>query len=364
VIPFLDLKRPYIELKEEIDSAVSRVLSSGWYIGGPEVETFEAKFAAYCDARFAVGVASGLDALFLSLKAMGVGPGDEVIVPSNTYIATWLAVTRCGANPVPVEPLERTFNIDPSRIENAITPKTKVILPVHLYGLPADMAAICALARRHGLYVLEDAAQAHGAKYMGAPIGTHGDIVAWSFYPGKNLGAIGDAGCITTNNEDLAGQIEVLRNYGSRHKYENEVVGYNSRLDPIQAAVLNVKLAHLERWVGRRKEIAGRYRNEISNKAIQLPAPDSSSEHAWHLFVIRSKERESLQKRLSQEGVSTLIHYPIPPHMQQAYRNLELPRESLPIANRLADEVISLPLSPYIDDKSLDIVIDAVNAQS
>jgi dTDP-4-amino-4,6-dideoxygalactose transaminase len=248
MIPFLDLKAPYLELKAETDAAIARVVGSGWYVGGPEVEAFEAEYAQYCGAAHAVGVANGLDALHLALRAMGVGVGDEVIVPSNTYIATWLAVSQCGGTPVPVEPDERTYNINPALIEAAITPKTKAILPVHLYGQPADMDAILAVARQHKLLVLEDGAQAHGARYKGKRLGAHGHAVAWSFYPGKNLGAMGDGGAVTTNDADLAERIRVLRNYGSRVKYVNDVQGYNSRLDPLQAAILRVKLAHLDEW--------------------------------------------------------------------------------------------------------------------
>ena len=252
MISFLDLKLPYQHLKTEIDEAVLRVLSSGWYIGGSECEAFESEFANYCGAAHAVGVANGLDALHLALRALGVEPGDEVIVPSNTYIATWLAVSQCGAIPVPVEPDADTCNIDPARIEAAITDKTKVVLPVHLYGQSADLDPILALARKHDIKVLEDAAQAHGARYRGRRLGAHGDAVAWSFYPGKNLGALGDAGAVTTNNPEIADKIAVLRNYGSRVKYVNEVKGFNSRLDPIQAAVLRVKLAHLDDWNSQR----------------------------------------------------------------------------------------------------------------
>jgi dTDP-4-amino-4,6-dideoxygalactose transaminase len=255
-IPFLNLSAAYRELKEEIDAVVFRSMASGHYIGGQEVESFENDFSTYCCAAHAVGVANGLDALHLALRAMDVGPSDEVIVPSNTYIATWLAVSQCGATPVPVEPDARTYNIDPARIEAAITPRTKVILPVHLYGQPADMDTILAIARKHGLRVLEDGAQAHGARYKGQRLGAHGDAVAWSFYPGKNLGAMGDGGAVTTNDPQVAERIRMLRNYGSRVKYVNEVQGYNSRLDPLQAAILRVKLVHLEEWNARRGAIA------------------------------------------------------------------------------------------------------------
>ena len=297
-VPFLDLHAAYQELKPEIDAAIARVLDSGWYILGPEVEAFEAEYAAYCQAKHAIGVANGLDALHLALLAMGVGPGDEVIVPSNTYIATWLAVSQCGATPVPVEPLEATYNIDPARIEAAITPRTKVILPVHLYGQPADLDPILAIARKHGLRVLEDAAQAHGARYKGRRIGAHGDAVAWSFYPGKNLGALGDSGAVTTDDPEIADRIRVLRNYGSREKYVNEVKGFNSRLDPIQAAVLRVKLRVLDDWNARRSVIAQKYLEELAESRLVLPQVPEWTTPVWHLFVVRNPDRELLQAEL------------------------------------------------------------------
>src|ERR1035441_7113136 len=247
-VPFLDLGASYREIQAELESAILASVRSGWYIGGQDVEAFEQEFAAFTETRYCVGVANGLDALRLSLLAMGIGAGDEVIVPSNTYIATWLAVSQSGATPVPVEPVESTYNLDPERIEAAITPRTRAILPVHLYGQPADIDPIVSIAEKHGLRVLEDAAQAHGARYKGRRVGGHGDVVAWSFYPGKNLGALGDAGAVTTNDSELADRIRVLRNYGSRVKYVNEVQGCNSRLDPVQAAALRVKLRHLDEW--------------------------------------------------------------------------------------------------------------------
>jgi len=347
-IPFLDLAAAYEELKEELDAAVSRVLASGWYILGPEVEAFESEFAAYCGARHCIGVASGLDALHLALRAMGVEPGDEVIVPSHTYIATWLAVTHCGAVPVPVEPDLSTYNIDPQRIEAAITSRTKVILPVHLYGQPADLDPILAIARAHRLKVLEDAAQAHGARYNGRRIGSHGDAVAWSFYPGKNLGALGDAGAITTNDDELADRLRVLRNYGSRVKYVNEVPGWNSRLDPIQAAVLRVKLKHLDVWNDRRAEIAELYLEGLAESGITLPSVPAWAEPVWHLFVIRYPRRDALLQALTEAGIGTLIHYPIPPHRQQAYAHLGYPDGAFPIAEQLAAEVLSLPMGPHL----------------
>lgn len=359
-IPFLDLREVYLELKGEINDAVMRVLDSGWYILGPEVDAFEAEFAAYCEASHAIGVANGLDALHLALRAMDVGPGDEVIVPSNTYIATWLAVSQCGATPVPVEPLEATHNINPALIEATITPCTKVILPVHLYGQPADMEPILAIARKHGLRVLEDAAQAHGARYKGKRIGGHGDAVAWSFYPGKNLGALGDGGAVTTNDGELAERLRVLRNYGSRQKYVNEVQGFNSRLDPVQAAVLRVKLRHLDEWNARRAGIAGLYLEGLRNHGITLPQVPDWAEPAWHLFVIRHPQRDRLQGLLGEVGISTLIHYPIPPHRQQAYADAGFPAAAFPLASHLADEVLSLPIGPHLSEPESARVVHEV----
>jgi Predicted pyridoxal phosphate-dependent enzyme apparently involved in regulation of cell wall biogenesis len=398
-VPFLDLRAAYLELKTEIDAAVARVLDSGWYILGEEVEVFEAEWAAYCEAKQAVGVANGLDALHLALRALGVGPGDEVIVPSNTYIATWLAVSQCGAMPVPVEPDERTYNIDPARIEAAITEKTKVILPVHLYGQPADIDPILAIARQHGLRVLEDAAQAHGARYKGQRIGAHGDAVAWSFYPGKNLGALGDGGAVTTNAPDIADRIRVLRNYGSRVKYVNEVQGFNSRLDPIQATVLRVKLKVLDEWNARRKAIAAQYLAAFSprpagegpgERATITPSPPGGeagvratispspfgrgagvraitppfvpdfADPVWHLFVIRTRQREALQQQLTNAGIGTMIHYPIPPHIQAAYAGLGYQPGDFPIAEAMAGEVLSLPIGPQLGITAASSVMDAL----
>ena len=359
MIPFLDLKTPYLELKQELDEAIARVVSSGWFIGGPEVEEFEADYATYCGATHAVGVANGLDALHLALRAMDVGPGDEVIVPSNTYIATWLAVSQCGATPVPVEPDARTYNIDPTRIEAAITPRTKVILPVHLYGQPADMDPILAIARKHGLQVLEDGAQAHGARYKGQRLGAHGDAVAWSFYPGKNLGAMGDGGAVTTNDAQLADRIRVLRNYGSRVKYVNEVQGYNSRLDPLQAAILRVKLAHLDEWNARRSAIAARYQQGLAGCGLTLPHVPEWAEPVWHLYVVQHPQRDALQNQLGEAGIGTLIHYPIAPHRQQAYAQAGLAQGAFPMAERMADQVLSLPIGPHLKAEQVAVVIGA-----
>ncbi|WP_420024728.1 DegT/DnrJ/EryC1/StrS family aminotransferase (plasmid) [Cereibacter azotoformans] len=362
MIPFLDLGASYRELKAEIDAAIHRVLDSGWYILGPEVDAFEEEWAAYCGANHAVGVANGLDALILALRALDVGPGDEVIVPSNTFIATWLAVTAVGARPVPVEPDPTTHNIDPTRISAAITAATKVLLPVHLYGQPADLDPILALAHQHGLAVVEDAAQAHGARYKGQRIGAHGDVVCWSFYPGKNLGALGDGGAVTTNRADLADRIRVLRNYGSRVKYVNEVPGMNSRLDPIQAAVLRAKLPYLDVWTERRRAISAAYGEGLKDSDLILPQVPGWADPVWHLYVIRSDRRDELQRRLSEAGVGTSIHYPIPPHMQAAYADLGVPAEALPLARQLAAEVLSLPMGPQFSLVDAAKVIEAVRA--
>ncbi|MHB1116072.1 DegT/DnrJ/EryC1/StrS family aminotransferase [Sideroxydans sp.] len=361
-VPFLDLKSTYLELRAEIDLAMSRTLESGWYVLGGEVDDFEAEFASYCGVRHCVSVANGLDALHLALLAMGVGPGDEVIVPSNTYIATWLAVSQCGATPVPVEPDIGTYNINPMDIERAITPRTKVILPVHLYGQAADMDAILDIAKKHGLRVLEDGAQAHGARYKGKRIGAHGDVVAWSFYPGKNLGAFGDGGAITTNNAEFADRIRVLRNYGSRVKYVNDVKGFNSRLDPLQAAALRVKLRYLDEWNDRRKAIAGRYRAGFEGTGLTLQHSPEWSDSAWHLFVVRHPRRDALQKILTEAGIGTLIHYPIPPHKQRAYADIGMAAEAFPLASRIADEVLSLPIGPHLSSELADEVISAVRS--
>ena len=356
-IPFLDLGAAYRELKPEIDTALSRVLESSWYILGPEVEAFESEWAAYCDAKHAVGLANGLDALTLALRALDIGPGDEVIVPSNTYIATWLAVTGVGATPVPVEPDVATHNIDPARIEAAITSRTRVLLPVHLYGQPANMDPILDIAKRHGLRVLEDAAQAHGARYKGQRIGAHGDIVCWSFYPGKNLGALGDAGAVTTDDAALAERIALLRNYGSRQKYVNEETGVNSRLDPIQAAVLRVKLGVLDEWTERRRAVTTAYTKGLAESGLILPHVPDWADPAWHLYVVRTSDRDALQGRLSEAGIGTLIHYPIPPHMQQAYAGLGIASDALPLAHTLASEVLSLPMGPHLHMTEVQSII-------
>lgn len=360
MIPFLDLGAAYQELKSEIDTAVHRVLDSGWYILGTEVDAFEEDWAQYCEADHAVGLANGLDALVLALRALEIGHGDEVIVPSNTYVATWLAVSAVGAQPVPVEPDQATHNIDVDRIAEAITPATRAILPVHLYGQPADLDPIIALARQRGIAVIEDAAQAHGARYKGRRIGAHGDIACWSFYPGKNLGALGDGGAITTNRGDLADKIRMLRNYGSSTKYVNEFKGVNSRLDPLQAAVLRAKLPHLDAWTDRRREIAAIYQEKLRSSGLILPKVPDWADPVWHLFVVRCAARDGLQEHLREQGTGTLIHYPIPPHMQKAYEDLAIGPDAFPIARRLADQVLSLPIGPQMPLSDARIVSDQI----
>lgn len=361
-VPFLDLRAFYAEMAAEVEEATLRVARSGWYVLGPEVETFEHEFAGYCNAVEAIGVGNGLDALQISLQALDIGPGDEVIVPSHTFVATWLAVSRCGAVPVGVEPVEHTYNLDPGRIEAAITSRTKAVVPVHLYGQPAELGAILSIARKHGLKVIEDAAQAHGARIAGRRIGSHGDAVAWSFYPGKNLGAFGDAGAITTNDRDLASRIRSLRNYGSSQKYENDEIGFNSRLDSIQAAILSVKLRYLDRWNTHRSNVAAQYVAGLKDERLVLPQVPEWAEPVWHLFVVRHNERDKLRRKLSKAGVETLIHYPIPPHEQRAYANLRIDPEAYPLAHRLAQEVLSLPMGPHMNDDLVARVIEAIRA--
>ena len=362
-IPFLDLKAPYEELRSELDDAYRRVMESGWYILGEEVEAFERDFARYCGVKHCVGVANGLDALHLILRAYNIGAGDEVIVPANTYIATWLAVSYAGAVPVPVEPVDATYNIDPQRIVHAITPRTKAILVVHLYGQPADMEPIHDVARQFNLRVIEDAAQAQGAVYKGRKAGALGDAAGWSFYPGKNLGAYGDAGGVTTDDDELADRVRVLRNYGSRIKYVNEVQGFNSRLDPLQSAFLGVKLKYLDEWNQRRKILRGYYMEELCDvPGLILPHVPEGMDPAWHLFVIRHPMRDALQKHLQNEGIGTLIHYPIPPHLSDAYRGMGLVEGTFPITEAIHREVLSLPIGPHASPADIEHVIDAIHS--
>ncbi len=363
-VPFLDLKAGYLELKDELDAAYARVMNSGWYILGSEVEAFESEFAAFCGAAYCIGVGNGLEALHLILRAYGIGPGDEVIVPANTYIATWLAVSQCGARPVPVEPLASTYNIDPDRIERAITSHTKAIMPVHLYGQTAAMDEINVIAARHGLKVVEDAAQAQGARYKGRRAGSLGDAAGFSFYPGKNLGAFGDGGAVVTSDRGLFDQIRALRNYGSQVKYHNEVKGYNSRLDELQAAFLRVKLGKLDTWNEQRRILAERYRNRLNSDYYTLPIFPEWAEPIWHVFVVRSPQRDRVLKHMRDNGIGGLIHYPVPPHLQPAYAELNIPAGSYPISERIHQEVLSIPMWPQMSLQEQERVIAVMNAMS
>ena len=362
MIPFLDLKAINAQYRDELIAAATRVIDSGWYIQGAELKAFEQEFADYCGTKHCIGVANGLDALILTLRAwkeLGkLKEGDEVIVPANTYIASILAITENRLVPVLVEPDLSTYNLCPKNIAAAITPKTRAILPVHLYGKLADMSAIMAIAERHNLLVLEDSAQAHGASLNGKKAGNLGHASGFSFYPGKNLGALGDAGAITTNDDELAATLRALGNYGSHKKYENLYQGVNSRLDEMQAALLRVKLRYLETEIAQRRAVAAAYIQGINNPAITLPSQHEES-HVWHLFVIRCKEREALQQHLTAQGIQTLIHYPIPPHQQPAYQAWNT--HSYPISECIHQQVISLPLAPNLTESQINKVIMACN---
>jgi dTDP-4-amino-4,6-dideoxygalactose transaminase len=358
-IPFYDLGAAQRTALADIQVALQRVASSGWYILGPELENFEREFANYCGSAHCVGVSNGLDALHLILRAYGIGNGDEVIVPSNTYIATWLAVTQAGATPVPVEPDEATHCIDPARIEAAVTSRTKAIIAVHLYGHTVDMAPIRNVVERCNLRLIEDAAQAHGARYRSQPAGTLGDAAAFSFFPTKNLGALGDAGGITTNDSALAEELRLLRNYGSRRKYYNDKQGYNARLDEIQAAVLSAKLPHLDRWNEERRTFADIYLDRLAGiDGLILPEIAPDVEHVWHQFVVRSAHRDDLQRALADAGIGTMIHYPVPPHRSRAYSGADWP--ALPLADKLALEILSLPIGNDQTPETVRVVADVI----
>ncbi len=364
MIKFLDLKKINLQYENELKSAAERVINSGLYIGGFEVEAFEQKFSEYCKVKHCVSTANGLDALIIVLKSwieLGkISKGDEVIVPANTYIASILAIHESGLKPILVEPNINTYNISTKNIQNAITNQTKVIMPVHLYGRAAQMDKIQEIANKYKLLILEDAAQSHGALIFNKLTGSLGDAAGFSFYPGKNLGALGDAGAITTNDCELASTAKVLRNYGSNIKYHNSLKGINSRLDPIQAAFLSVKLDHLDAETFRRREIIERYNNEIDNEKIILPdVPENKLSHVWHLYVVRTNDREDLQKFLNLKGIQTMIHYPIAPHKQYAFS--ELSDLSLPITEKIHNEVLSLPLGNHLSDSDVTKVIEAVN---
>ena len=360
-VPILDLKPAYEELRTELDAAYHRVMESGWVLLGRELEAFESEYAASIGVKHCVGVANGLEAMQLVLMALGVKAGDEVIVPSHGYIATWLAVTHVGATPVPCEPNPETYNLDPDRLAAHVTARTKVILPIHLYGQTADMNAISAVAKQHGLFVLEDAAQSHGARCHGMAAGALGDAAGVSFYPSKNLGALADAGAVTTNDDALADKVRHLRNYGSKVRYQNEYLGMNSRLSELQAAFLRAKLPKLEEWNGRRVTLAQRYREQLHGLGdVVLPVVPSWAEPVWHLFVIRTQRRDALQKHLADAGVGTQIHYPVPPHLSKAYAGAGWERGDFPLAEKFASEVLSLPIGPHTTAQQVDHVCGAV----
>ena len=361
-VPYLDLGPIHDELSDELKATFEKVLNDNSYILGEQCSLFENEFAQYCDARYAIGCGNGLDALYLCLRALEIGAGDEVIVPSNTFIATALAVTYSGATPIFVEPFANSFNIDPARIEERINTKTKAIIPVHLYGRPADMDKTTAIAKKHGIKVIEDAAQAHGAAYKGRKVGSLGDMAAFSFYPTKNLGALGDSGLITTNDSELAIKVAMLRNYGSKEKYVHELLGHNSRLDEVQAAILRIKLRHLDSWNIKRETIARRYFAEIHNPSVVLPQPsDDSYSCVWHIFAVMCEARDLLEQHLYSNGIGTMRHYPIPMHQQKAYESLGIARGALPKAEEISKNELSLPLYYGMSGDKVEYVINTVN---
>jgi dTDP-4-amino-4,6-dideoxygalactose transaminase len=360
-VRFLEVQPGYEELRDEFDAAYHRVMDSGSYLLGKELEQFEHEFAAYCQADYCLGVGNGLEALHLILRAYEIGVGDEVIVPSNTFIATWLAVSYAGATPIPVEPDPETFNIAPERITAVISAKTKAVIPVHLYGQPADMNPILSLARKHGLKVIEDNAQAQGARYKSRRTGSLGDAAATSFYPAKNLGAFGDAGALTTNDAELADRVRMLRNYGSNKKYHHDCQGYNSRMDEVQAAFLRVKLKYLDEWNSRRRAVAARYLSELDGTAaLKLPVVPEWAEPVWHLFAARHRRRDEFQDSLAKAGIGTQVHYPIPPHLSGAYAQAGWKPGSFRIAEDIAETELSLPIGPHLQPKSQEIAIQAI----
>ena len=361
-VPFVDLKIMHNEIREELDNAYKNVLDKSIYIQGEECESFEKNFAKYCDSKYCVGVATGLDAIYLILKALDIKKGDEVIVPSNTFIATALAVTYVGATPIFVEPEIETYNIDVSKISEKITDKTKAIIAVHLQGRSADMDSINEIAKKNNLYVVEDCAQSHGSLYKGKKIGSLSDAAAFSFYPGKNLGALGDAGCVVTNNENIAKKVKALGNYGSDYKYHHVYQGTNSRLDELQSAFLNVKLKYLDKWNNERKIIAKKYLEGINNPLIKLPlAPSIDYDHIYHVFVVRCDKRDDLENYLKEKGIFTIKHYPIPMHLQPAYSELNINKGMLPIAEEISETVLSLPMYYGMTNEQIQYVIDTIN---
>lgn len=362
-VAFARFEPMHDEMRKELDAAYAQVMENSYFIQGKECEQFEEEFATYCNCKYCVGVATGLDAIYLSLMAFGIGAGDEVIVPSNTFIATALAVTKTGAVPVFVEPELATYNMDCARIETTISPRTKAIIAVHLQGRPADMDAILDIAAKYHLKVIEDAAQAHGARYKGRKVGSLGDVAAFSFYPGKNLGALGDGGCVTTDDENVASYIRAYANYGSDIKYHHIYQGTNSRLDELQAAFLRKKLIHLDRWNAERRRIASRYFDEIQNPGIILPPMSSDCfEHVYHVFVIRCNKRDALEQYLGQQGITTVKHYPTPIHLQPAYQSLGFKEGDLPVAEEISKTVLSIPMYYGMSEEEISYVIQKLNA--
>ena len=360
-IPFVSFKPLEKKLDKEIRDAFERVYQSSWYIEGIEDKMFEEEFAKYCNTKYCVGTGNGLDSLMLALKALNIKEGDEVLVPSNTYIATALAVTYVGAKPVFVEPDIKTFNIDPKKIESKITSKTKAIMPVHLYGQPCEMDEIIRIAKEYNLYIIEDCAQAHGAKYKGKIVGSFGDAAGFSFYPGKNLGALGDAGATVTNSEEIYMKVKALSNYGSDYKYHHIYKGNNSRLDELQAAFLIAKLPLLNKVNDERRKIAQKYLNGINNNKIILPYVIDNVEPVWHVFAIRCKDRDNLEKYLNDSGIKTNKHYPIPMHLQECYKDLNIKEGELPIAEEISKTELSLPMYYGMSDEQINYVIDIIN---
>jgi dTDP-4-amino-4,6-dideoxygalactose transaminase len=359
-IPLVGLFDQYQIIKPEIDAAIQNIITSSAFVGGQEVRNFENDFAAYCEAKACVGVGNGTDALYLTLRALGVGPGDEVITVAHTFIATSEAISMTGATPIFIDIKEDTMLMDPAKIEPAITSKTKAIVPVHLYGQSCDMDAIMEIARKHGLKVVEDAAQAHGGRWRGRRVGSIGDAATFSFYPGKNLGAFGDAGAVVSQDEDLIEYIRMLANHGRLEKYTHKMEGVNSRLDGLQAAILRVKLRHLDEWNTKRRAHADFYLESLSQSEFRPQAVDRNAEPVWHLFVVRVSEREALQKRLKDEGISTGIHYPVPLHVQPAYQNRQIPLGSLPVTETTAQQVVSLPMYPELSEAQLELIVNAM----
>jgi len=362
VIPFMDLKRQINAIQDDVATAIQEVLASGWFILGQQVEAFEGEFASYCNAQFGVGVGSGTEALHLALLACGIGPGDEVITAPNTAVFTVLAISFAGATPIFVDIHPESYNLDPVFLGEKITPRTKAIMPVHLYGQPADMEPILRIARQYGFKVIEDAAQAHGAEYHGRKVGSIGDIGCFSFYPTKNLGAYGDGGMVVTDDEEIAEKIRLLRNGGQRNRYHHVIRGYNSRLDEIQAAILRVKLRRLDEWNDARRERARLYNEMLDNSDVVTPAEMAYGKHVYHLYATRSKHRDELREHLGARGVGTLIHYPIPVHLQEAYRDLGLHRGDFPVAEKCADEILSLPLYPELQEAEIERIVAAITS--